>query len=407
MHLLLIHQNFPGQFRELAPAWLAAGYAVSAIGHAPDPPQGSEWEGLAYWAYSFNGAETEEPTPRQRGEAVAQLSQWLCHGSHPPDLVMAHSGWGEALQLRGAIGSTPWVAYPELWGTPAALGIGFDSSLAMGQPGQRLWGLEARLEQQNLLAELAIVQADAALVPSPSQRVSFPEPLQQQLTVIPEGVNLERLQPDPTASLELEGVGRLRAGEPIVTLVSRVLEPLRGLRAALAAWPLVAANHPEARLVLVGGQQKGYGEEPPQGESHLADALSALPASTDRSRIHVLDRLPYHQLLKLIQCSACHLGLSYPYTLSWSLLEAMACAAPVITNEGSPLAEHLKDGESGLLVPLNQPEALAEAIHALLINPDKAQRLGRGGREVIQRSFNLKHSLQRYQTLFERLVAKR
>lgn len=151
--------------------------------------------------------------------------------------------------------------------------------------------------------------------------------------MIAEGVNLERLAPNPAARFRTDAGLDVRSGAPLVTLVSRQLEPLRGLRAALQAWPQVAAALPEAQLVLVGGQERGYGIEPPRGASHLADALDGL----DPQRIHVLPHLPHTQLIRLLQCSACHLGLSYPYTLSWSVLEAMACGAPLITNPESPL----------------------------------------------------------------------
>ena len=389
MHLLLIHQNFPGQFRDLAPAWLAAGHRLSAIGHDAEDP---EWPGLRVLRYSFEG---EEPSDLQRAQAVEQIAAWLLQRD-PPDLVLVHSGWGEALLLRRVLPTTPIVVYPELWGTPASLGLGVDAALAGPED---LPGLEPLLERQNLLAELAISQADAVVVPSHSQRASFPGFLQERLQVIAEGVNLERLGPDPAARFCTDAGLEVRAGAPLVTLVSRQLEPLRGLRAALQAWPQVAAALPEAQLVLVGGQERGYGIEPPRGASHLADACEGL----DCDRIHVIPHLPHPQLIRLLQCSACHLGLSYPYTLSWSLLEAMACGAPVITNPESPLAAYLSHAVNGLITPLNSPDSLAEAILQLLRDPALGQRLGRAGRQLIADRFSLEGALERYEALFQRL----
>jgi glycosyltransferase involved in cell wall biosynthesis len=389
MHLLLIHQNFPGQFRELGPAWLAAGHRVSSIGHDGNSPG---WEGLRDLRYSFDSA---EPSDLERAQAVQQIAAWL-QEHDPPDLVLVHSGWGEALLLRRCFPATPIVVYPELWGTPASLGVGVDEALAGPEA---LPGLEPLLERQNLLAELAICQADAAVVPSRSQRASFPAPLRQCLEVIAEGVNLERLGPDPTARFRTDSGLDLRAGDPLVTLVSRQLEPLRGLRAALKAWPRVAAALPDAQLVLVGGQERGYGIEPPRGVSHLADALQGIPPE----RIHVLPPLPHAQLIRLLQCSACHLGLSYPYTLSWSQLEAMACAAPLISNPESPLAAQLTHCHNALIAPLNDPEALAQAMLQLLRDPGLGQRLGRAGRQLIAEHFNLSRALELYGALFQRL----
>ena len=133
------------------------------------------------------------------------------------------------------------------------------------------------------------------------------------------------------------------AGEPLVTVVSRYLEPLRGIRQVLLAWPDIARAVPNAQLLLVGEQGQGYGLEEPPGElTHLMTCLAQLPQDVDRNRIHVLGCLNHLQMVHLLQCSAAHLALSYPYTLSWSCLEALACGAPVITNHGSPLAQELK-----------------------------------------------------------------
>ena len=106
MHLLLIHQNFPGQFRDLAPAWLASGHQVTAIGSMAEAPSGLQWQGLTYLQYRFEQA----PSHLQRGLAVARLVEQLLDQEHPPDLVMSHSAWGEALCLQRVCGDVPCIS---------------------------------------------------------------------------------------------------------------------------------------------------------------------------------------------------------------------------------------------------------------------------------------------------------
>ena len=409
MHLLLIHQNFPGQFRELGPAWLAAGHRLTAIGSRPERPSGEQWRGLDYWNYQIQAADQDsEPGMAQRGEAVGHLCHHLRNQGLRPDVVLAHSAWGEALRLRTVFPHTPLVIYPELWGTPEALGVNFDAALIASPDGTSdalidPARLSPHLERQNLLADLAISQADAVVVPSQSQIDSFPEPLRPRLQLIPEGVNLQRVQPNPQAQLALPGLPPLRYGDPIVTLVSRELEPLRGLRTALRAWPAISAACPDARLVLVGDKDGGYGREQPSRGSHLEDALAELPADLDRSRIHCPGRLAYADLLQLLQCSACHLALSYPYTLSWSTLEAMACGAPMITNPGSPLSGELLHGETGLLVGFSAAAELSQAVIQILQNEQTRNSLARAGRALIEQRFSLSQALERYAELFRQL----
>ena len=409
MHLLLIHQNFPGQFRELGPAWLAAGHRLTAIGSRPERPSGEQWRGLDYWNYQIQATDQgSEPGMAQRGEAVGHLCHHLLNQGLKPDVVLVHSAWGEALRLRTVFPQTPLVIYPELWGTPEALGVNFDAALTAASDTTPaalidLARLTPHLERQNLLADLAISQADAVVVPCHAQIDSFPEPLRPRLQLIPEGVDLQRVRPNPQAQLALPGLPALRYGDPIVTLVSRELEPLRGLRSALRAWPAIAAACPKARLVLVGGNDGGYGREQPSHSSHLEDALAELPADLDRSRIHCPGRIAYADLLQLLQCSACHLALSYPYTLSWSTLEAMACGAPVISNPGSPLARELVPGESGLLVGFGAAAELSQAVIQVLQHEPTRRSLAQAGRALIEQRFSLSQALERYGHLFEEL----
>ena len=110
-------------------------------------------------------------------------------------------------------------------------------------------------------------------------------------------------------------------------------------------------------------------------------------------------------MLKLLRHSACHLALSYPYTLSWSVLEAMACGAPLISNYGSPIAPEIIHNENGLLISFNEPEQLAEAAISLLTNTEFRTTLGHRARRTVKERFALSKTLNAYENLFERLIA--
>ena len=396
MHLLLIHQNFPGQFRDLAPAWLASGHQVTAIGSMAEAPSGLQWQGLTYLQYLFE----QTPSHLQRGLAVARLVEQLLEQEDPPDLVMSHSVWGEALCLQRVCGDVPLISYPELWGNSRSLGFGFDQALDGFEPDA------TSFSSANLIAELAVFQSSAAVVASHSQLLSFPPELQQRLTLLPEGVDLERIKPDPNACLELpEQALEFRTGQPLVTFISRDLEPLRGLRQLLKAWPRVSQTLPEAQLVLVGGTGQGYGLQPPKGENHLVDALKQLPDTLNPEQIHHLGPLPHAAMLTLLQCSACHVALSYPYTLSWSVLEALACSAPIISNPDSPIAVELQESakDALALVPFNDAEGLASRMIELLQQPQQARALGAAGRDWIERHGGLSKAMEGYEQLFQRV----
>ena len=396
MHLLLIHQNFPGQFRDLAPAWLASGHQVTAIGSTAAAPTGLQWRKLRYFQFRFE----EKPSLLDRGFAVAKLVQQLINQDNPPDLIMSHSAWGESLCLQRSCRNVPWISYPELWGNPRSLGFGFDQSLDGLMPDTTTFSTA------NLITELALLQSSAAIVASRSQLLSFPKSLQQRLTLQPEGVDLQRIKPDSSARLNIPEMGlEFRAGQPLVTFISRHLEPLRGLGKLLSAWPLVSQTLPEAQLVLVGGRGQGYSLQRAKGKNHLEEALKQLPETTSRGKIHCLGSLPHAAMLKLLQCSACHVALSYPYTLSWSVLEALACATPIISNPDSPIAVELQNEAKNVLalVPFNDVDNLSIKIRDMLQNPQQARSIGAAGRSWMENFGGIENALRGYEQLFQRV----
>jgi len=395
IHILLVHQNFPGQFRELAPAWLASGHRVSAVGSAPwscDP--GHRLAGLAYFPYAC-------PAHRWRPQVLAVHLQRLAQQEQlRPDVVIVHSGWGEAIPIKDIWPHTSLVVYPELWGSAQALGDGFDP---LQPPLERDALRQIRL--QNRRSAYALQCSDAAVAPTPFQRNSFPSPWRERIQVIHEGVDCHQLNPDPAAMVLLPNGLLLDRCDRVITYVSRQFEPLRGLRTFLAALPPLLDRDPRLQVVMVGGTGPGYGLHASHPDGHLARELARLPADLDHSRLHRLGPLPYSQLRSLLQISTAHVYLTYPYTLSWSVLEAMACGAPVVGNHSGPLDEVITDGQNGLLVDFNSTDQLVEALTRLLADPPLGQRLGLAGRRTVQERFSLTQALERYEALFRELSA--
>ena len=141
---------------------------MSAIGSPPTPPDGAQWAALNYFRYQFEDQDT--PSIGQRGDAVAQVCRLIEGNGLTPDLVLAHSAWGEVLQLRRVWPLIPLVVIPELWGSPLVLGYEFNQELSGQQPDPELF------DDHNHCAIRAIQDSDAALVDSEGQRLTFPLP---------------------------------------------------------------------------------------------------------------------------------------------------------------------------------------------------------------------------------------
>lgn len=405
MDLLFIHQNFPGQYRQLAPFLRRLGHNVIGMGATPRPEL-RDPDRLHYgWQEHSLPEALEDPTLElqlRRAACVADRCRLLREEGLNPDAVVFHSGWGEGLYLRDIWPDAVLLCYPELYASPELLGYGFDPELgAVPEATRRL------LRRQNLISLAAIADSDAVVVPTLFQRDTFPPHLRSRLHVIHEGIDTTLIKPHPHRQLQLNPQLRLRHGDPVVTLINRQLEPLRGFRVLMRALPTVLREHPGARVLLVGGDRPGYGPASSHPQGHRGELLAELGDAIDHSRVHFLGQVPYEHLIALLQVSAVHVYLTYPYALSWSLLEAMACGALIIGSSNPPVSEVIQDGVNGRLVDFHSSEQLAACLLEVLFNPARFAPMAAEGRSTIERRYGLRESASQYLDLVGSLRALR
>jgi len=397
MRVLLIHQNFPGQFRHLAAVLIERGHEVIAIGRR----HGDMPAGITYGMYaieepdpSWNGSDRALEQALRRALQVRTASQILRNNDLIPDVVLFHSSWGEGLYLRDIWPDQRLVAYPELYGSPLVMGHGFDQSLGPTPDDLRL-----AIRHQNLMSLAAIADSDALICPTLYQRDSFPSHLRQRFHVIHEGVDMRALAPYAKRCLVMANGLELRSGDPVVTYCSRHLEPLRGFPTMMRSLALLQQRHSGVQVIIVGDNGHGYGPASEHPGGHYGALLEELEGQLDLDRIHFLGRVEYQQLIGIFQVSAAHVHLTYPYTLSWSLLEAMACGAPVVGSRGLPVEEVIRDGENGLLVDFNSPDQLCQALLQLLEDRALGARLAAAGRSTVERHYRLEDCANAYEAV--------
>ena len=239
MELLLIHQNHPGQFRDLTPALEHRGHRLLGLGATP---RGQRLDyGWQPPALPEGLADHLLETSLRRAARVQERCLQLRADGYRPDAVLGHSGWGELLYLRDIWPEAVLIAYPELYAAPLLLGYGFDADL--GAPSH---ALRAQWRRGNLMALAAVADADACVVPTRFARDTFPHHLRGRFHVLHEGIALP-VAASGSTSLRLEGGPTLVRGDPVITFASRNLEPLRGFRSFLRALPAVLAARPDAR----------------------------------------------------------------------------------------------------------------------------------------------------------------
>jgi glycosyltransferase involved in cell wall biosynthesis len=118
--------------------------------------------------------------------------------------------------------------------------------------------------------------------------------------------------------------------------------------------------------------------------------LAEVGAQLDMSRVHFLGRIPYTEYLCVLQLSSVHVYLTYPFVLSWSMLEAMAVGTVVIGSRTAPVQEVIEDGSNGFLVDFFSHRELADKVCQACFAFDQLTPLRRAAMDTIARRFNLR-----------------
>ncbi len=143
--------------------------------------------------------------------------------------------------------------------------------------------------------------------------------------------------------------------------------------------PELLKRRPNAHVAIVGGDDVSYGARLPNGVTYKQALLAELHGQLDLSRVHFLGRIPYHDYLTLLHLSAVHVYLTYPFVLSWSLLESMSAGCAVVASRTQPVIEAITHEETGLLFDFFDRGALVDAVDRVLSRPCACEAAGYGG----------------------------
>jgi len=316
-----------------------------------------------------------------------------CQGADRPDAV-AHRPWdllasaNSALQvvstdlsMAAATGSAQLVHshtwYANLGGHLASMLYGIPHVMTMHSlEALRPWKAEqlgGGYQVSTWCERTSAASAAAVVAVSDGMRAdiltAYPEIQAERVRVIRNGIDTDEYRPDPeTGVLERYGVDLAR---PYVIFVGRITRQ-KGVPVLLRA---ASGLIPEAQLVLLAGAA-----DTPEQLAEVTELVDGLRA-TRSGVIWIPEMLPKPEVIQLLTHATVFAIPSVYEPLGIVNLEAMACGTAVVGSRTGGIPEVVADGETGLLVPPDEPRPLADALNALLRDPGRARAMGQAGRK--------------------------
>jgi glycosyltransferase involved in cell wall biosynthesis len=240
-----------------------------------------------------------------------------------------------------------------------------------------------RLDMRLCLAVLRHAGAWIAVNPELREAMLLAGVAPGRVHLVPNGVDTDRLCPGPSAGVR----DRLRFSRdgPHVLFIGRLVKE-KDLTTLLRAWRVVLQAQPLAHLHIV-------------GNGPLRAALEA-----EGRQLGIAERVIFHgeqtDVLSYLRAADCFVLPSTIEGMSNALLEAMAVALPIVATRIPGTEAVIEHGRSGVLVPVADAAALAQAIAALLGDPAQATALGAAARARVHTNFGIERIADVYQRLY-------
>ena len=391
MDILFIHPNFPGQFQHLSEALcLEKGLTVTTLSASDRSTQHPTIGRHLEYPASLQRADTTQPLLKHfsacldRGLEVHKFLLAEKLQGYEPEVIYIHPGWGDGLFLKELYPNTKIIGLFEFFYSAQGADVGFDPEFPL-----RFADLN-RLRMQNTVHLHSLNGCDILISPTKWQRSRFPAIYQKEIQVLHEGINTDYFSPDNKISLHLDNGVILRKGDEVLTYVARGLEPYRGFHCFMRALPQILAIRPACQVLIVGEEKCHYGPGPKDAGSWKEKLVQELGVELDLSRVHFMGSLPYNDYVKVLQVSRLHIYMTYPFVLSWSMLEAMSTGCLLLASATLPVEEFIVNDKNGLLFPFFDQQELVRKATLALSNPERFTTLSRKARADIRKHLDFK-----------------
>jgi glycosyltransferase involved in cell wall biosynthesis len=258
--------------------------------------------------------------------------------------------------LKDVYPDVPLIGYFEFFYRQFGADVGFD-------PGDvHSPDTGPRIRSKNMGNLLGLDTVDIGVCPTHWQRSGYPARYHDKLRLMHEGIDTAWASPLDSATFTLPGGRILSKEDEVLTYVARNLEPHRGFPMFMRSLPGILSRRPHAEVLIVGADGTSYGPPRADGRSYREAMRAELEDDVDWTRVHFLNQVPYGQFRDMLRVSRCHVYLTYPFVLSWSMLEAMSMGCVVVGSCTAPVTEVIVDEDNGFLVDFFDTDMLVRKV---------------------------------------------
>lgn len=392
----------PGQYKHLARAFGAeGGHRIFFVTkHAS-----AEIGGVTRITYAMPKLDGPPPTHRylapttrsvMQGQQVWRVCEQLQRREKfTPDIIIGHPGWGDMLFIKDLFPHAKILSFFEFYYRASGADVGFEEPVTADD--------HARVRMKNITNLISLEQADWGITPTVWQHSLHPNDFKPKLSVIHDGVDVDVCVPNAAASVTLPNGKTFKVGDEVVTYIARNFEPYRGFATFMKAAEILLRTRPNLHMIAVGADEVSYGKKAPDGKTYRQ--LLSEQVTLPDERIHFVGTVPYADLIGLFQISSAHIYLTYPFVLSWSMLEAMASGVALVASRTKPLLEVVEHGVNGLLADFFSPEDVAAKVSQLLDEPTRNAAMRANARTTVVNRFALSKLLPLHMQLVREVAA--
>lgn len=390
MKILFLHRNFPGQFK-----YLAMELAQDVNNEVCFITNNNTTRTTARIRKIVYKLKRKVPKDCHRylrfyeeaiihGQSVAEVLIQMKNQGYKPDLIYGHT-WGCTLFVKDIFPDVPLICYFEWFYNAEGADVGFDGKTVDIDT-------RAKLQCKNSHLLLDLLNCDYGISPTQWQKSQFPKEFQNKIKVLHEGIDTNICCPKDNAIFEFNGKQFTKEDE-ILTYATRGMEEYRGFPEFMKTVEQLQKIRPNMQVIIGGEDRVCYGCHL-KNDTFKQKMLREL--DLDLSRIHFVGNLPYAEYIKLLQVSRCHVYLTYPFVLSWSLLEAMSVGCCIVASDTAPVKELIQDSFNGILTDFYNIDLLARKINSVLEEPEKYSNIRISARETIKEKYKLQKLLKEH-----------